>query len=293
MRGRLGPDDNVRVLTHLVPGCARCQEITAGFWWAGSGRSSRGSAATDAGPSISQVLDRVRGLHAGLAMERTVARRLLEGLSGLPAASWGARIAGEIPTWGLCEMLLERSRDVRAEAPRDAEALAACAVAVAGAILADSHTAKHLDDLAARSWVAVGEARRLDGNLEGAEKALGEAEAHLARGSGERLEKARLLGVRAALRCAQERYEEAGRLLYRTLVIYRRAGQADLLGRTFVQLGYVRTCAGDLAGAAVALRQGLALADAARDPRDPDIALAAVYILSRLSSAERGRRWKR
>lgn len=287
MRGRLGPDDNARVLTHLVRGCPRCQEITAALWWAGSGRTSRGSATASTEISIGQVLDRVRGLHAGLAMERTAARRLLEGLSGAPVASWGARIAGEIPTWGLCETLLDRSRDVRAEAPRDAEAIAACAVAVAGAIRVDGHQVGHLGDLAARSWIAVAEARRVGGDLDSAEEALRAAEAHLVRGSGERLEKARLLGVRAALRCAQERYPEAGRLLYRALVIYRRAGQADLLGRTFVQLGYVRTCAGDLPGAAVALRQGLALADAARDPRDPDIALAAVYILSRLHPAER------
>lgn len=288
MRGRLDAEENLRVLKHLVPGCRHCQEVTADLWWAGAGRRARGSAAAaDPGLSVERVFERIRRIHVGLEIERTAARQLLAEFAGLPVASWGARLAGEPPTWGLCELLLERSREARAEDPREAEAIAGYAVAVAGEIPAECHPAVLLQDLTARSWIAVAEARRAGEDLAGAEEALRNAESHLARGSGERLEKARLVGGWAALRSAQGRYREADRLLHRALVVYRRTGQADLLGRAFLQLGYVRTCAGDLAGAALALRQGLALADA---ERDPETALATVYILSCLNPGGRGRR---
>jgi len=292
MRGGLDGEENLQVLLHLVPGCRHCQEITAELWWAGAGRRPRGStAAADPGLSVDRVFDRVRRIHAGLEIERAMARKVLAGLAGLPVASWGARLAGEPPAWGLCELLLERSRDARAWDPQEAEGIACHAVAIAGEIPGENHPAGLLQDLTARSWIAVAEARRAGEDLAGAEEALRSAESHLARGSGERLEKARLMGVWAALRCAQGRYREAGRLLRRALVVYRRTGQADLLGRTFLQLGYVHACAGDLTGAALALRQGLVLADAARDR---ETAVAAVYILSCLNPAlNPGRRVRR
>ena len=61
------------------------------------------------------------------------------------------------------------------------------------------------------------------------------------------------------------------------MAVYRRIGQVDLLGRAFVLQGYARTCSGDLAGAAVSLRHGLALADSTQEPRT---ALAALYSLA-------------
>ncbi len=204
----------------------------------------------------------------------------MAGLAELRVADWGARLAGVARTWGLCELLLERSRQMRPVEPDDAEALARRAVAIAGEISAAAHPAELVEDLTARAWIAVAEARRTLAELAGAAEALRHAEVHLTRGSGERLEKARFHGSRAALYGAEGRFREADRLLRRALAVYRRAGQADLLGRTFVQQGYLRACAGDLPGAAVSLRQGLALADAARDPES---ALAALYILAALT----------
>jgi tetratricopeptide (TPR) repeat protein len=281
MRGRLDADESLRMLLHLVPGCPDCQKITSELWWAADGRGARAGTAIDYGTSVDLVFDRVRRIQAELEAERAAARQVLAGLSGLAMADWKSRLAGAARTWGLCELLLERSREARAqEEPRDAEALAGSAVAVAGEIPAGIHPAGLVEDLTARAWLAVAEARRSLAELAGAEEALRQAEAHLARGLGERLARARLCSIRAALRTDQERFREADRLLRRALAVYRRLGQVDLLGRTFVQQGYVRACAGDLPGAAVALRQGLALADAARDP---ETACAALYTLAVLT----------
>jgi len=178
--------------------------------------------------------------------------------------------------------LLEESRFSRPTDPAEAAAFARYAMAVAGEIPVESHPAGHLADLAARAWVALAEAQRAGGDLAGAESALLAAEGHVAHGSGERLERARLRGAWAALRYGQGRYRDAERQLCRALVAYRRTGQADLLGRGFVQLGSIRTGAGNLAGAVAALRQGLALADATRDP---ETARAASCVLDGLGAA--------
>lgn len=289
MRGQLAPAENLRVLLHLTPGCSPCQEITSALWWAGSGRARRRNGdMMDYGPSVDRVFDRVRRIHSGLEAERVAARRLLAGLVGLPVIEWGVRLCEETRTWGLCELLLEASRAERSDEPREAEGLARLAVEIAAEIPAGAHPAGLVEDLTARAWIAVAEARRSGLDLPGAEEALRTAEAHLSRGVGERLEKARLCEARAALCSAQERFREADRLLHRALAVYRRTGQADLLGRAFVQQGYVRTCAGLLPEAAVSLRQGLALANAANaanTARDPGTALAALYSLGCLLHA--------
>ncbi len=277
MRGQLDAEAGLRVLLHLVPGCPRCQEITAELWWAGTGRGGRIGARADHAPAIDRVFATMRRLHAGLEAERSAARQVLAALAGLPVAVWGAHLAREARTWGLAEILLERSRQARSTEPRDAEALARWAVGIAGEIPAGAHPAPNLEDLKARAWIAVAEARRTYADLPGAAAALRGAEAHLAQGSGERLERARLYGSWAALRGAEGRFREADRLLHRSLAVYRRTGQSDLLGRAFLQQGYVRACAGNLPGAAVSLCQGLALADAARDP---GTAFATLYSLA-------------
>ncbi len=293
MRGQLEGEESLRVLRHLAPGCPRCRQITSELWWAAAGRGARARAAAGAAPALDRVFERVRRIQAGLEVERAAARRVLADLTEVPVTWWGGRLAGAARTWGLCELLLERSREARsAEDPRAAEVLAAYAVAVTREIPADAHPVRLVEDLAARAWASVAQARRARADLAGAEEALHTAEIHLLRGSGERLEKARLHQVRAALRSDQGRFREADRLLYRSLVVYRRTGQSDLLGRAFVQQAYVRTCAGDLEGAAVSLRQGLALADASRDP---ETALAALFVLGQggMRLATRARQGRR
>lgn len=281
MRGKLGSQDNLRVLLHLLPGCPRCQEVTATLWWAGEGlrrgRSGRSGDLPDYEPSVSRVFARVRRVHAGLAAERAEAGRLLDELAAVPVSAWGSRLAGEERTWGLCELLLERSVALRSAEPRDAEGLARLAGDCAFDLPLGENPAPLTEDLRARCWVAVAEAQRAAGDLDRAEESLRTAESHLRQGSGERLEKARLVDARAALRGAQGRFAEADRLLRRAMAVYRRIGQVDLLGRALVFQGYARTCSGDLVGAAASLRQGLALAEA---NRDPGTALAALYSLA-------------
>jgi tetratricopeptide (TPR) repeat protein len=116
-----------------------------------------------------------------------------------------------------------------------------------------------VEELRARAWGGFADVRRKAGDLGSAEEALRHAEACLLRGTGDRLARARLLERKAALRHAQERSEEAARLLGRAILLYRRAGQWDEVGRVLIGLGCIRAEAGD-PDAVSALRQGLELA---------------------------------
>ncbi len=282
VRGLLEGDAALHVLRHLLPGCPACQEITSALWWAGEGRRVRGGPVALEEPAVDRVLAKVRGLHAGLERERAAARPVCAELARCRVTTWGVRLQGVPRTWGFCELLLAESGASRDAAPDLSAAFALLAMEVAAEVPAALHPPGFVADLAARAWIGLSASRRAQGDLDGAEAALQEAETELARGSGERPERARLSAAWAALRCGQGRHGEAERWQGRALVVYRRLGQADLLGRGFVQLGAVRARAGNLAGAAVALRQGLALADAVRDP---ETACAALYVLDGLGAA--------
>ena len=90
-------------------------------------------------------------------------------------------------------------------------------------------------DLKARAWAAAGEARRLQGDLAGAEEALRAAAACLAHGTGDLLVEARLLEFEAAVRRAQGRGGEAAALLKQAAARYRQVGETQLLERVLAE----------------------------------------------------------
>lgn len=270
MLGRLSQRDSRRIILHLLPGCARCQEVTSSFWDAGSEALGGWRPRFRYDQTLERVFDRVRSVRTELEAERSDARRLLAGLETLPVDRWAAKVRKDrrFQTWGFCELLLDE---------RDSEVCAALALSVANHIDPETHPPVFIEELRARAWAGFADFRRRAGDLTGAEMALREAETCLLRGTGDRLERARLLERKAALRHAQERSEEAARLLGRAILLYRRAGQWDQVGRVLIGLGCIRAETGD-PGAVPALRQGLELA-----PQRGGLWL----LLSRLFSARR------
>lgn len=266
MLGRLSQRDSRRVILHLLPGCPACREVTSVYWsldGSEAGMPGASSRRFQYDRTVERVYDRVRHVRAGLEAERAEARRHLEELAARSVSSWPSRVQGDarFHTWGFCELLLDRSEEARRDGRGDeSELCAGLSVAVAARIDAAAHPPVLLEELRARTWTAYADARRTAGDLAAAEEALRRAEGHLLRGSGDRLEKARFLERKAVLRAAQERAEEAARLLSRAILLYRRAGQWDQVGRVLFDLGCIRAASGDVRAALPALRQGLALA---------------------------------
>lgn len=238
MLGRLSQRESREIILHLLPGCPRCREVTSAFWEIGPNAREvwPGCERFQYDPTVNQVYDRIRHASAGLEVERAEAPQLLAELERLPSARWIAVIEAErrFHTWGFCELLLDRV---------DSEVCARLAVLVASRVDVAIHPVAFTEELRSRTWSGLAELRRKAGDLQGAEESMKQAESHMLRGSGDRLERARLLERKAALRHAQEKPEEAARLLSRAILLYRRAGQWDQVGRVLVGLGRMQAVA--------------------------------------------------
>jgi hypothetical protein len=246
MLGRLSQRESRRVILHLLPGCSHCQEVTAAFWHVGGQNQMERVDLSERfryDSAMNRVLDRVRSARAGLETERAEAGPLLSELEARPRERWPALVQADprFHTWGFCELLLDRARSSR-DLGRDLGEAGLCAgltVSLAGRIDTSIHPDVLVQELTARAWMALADVWRQAGDLLSAEENLRRAEAHLLRGTGDRLEKARLLERKAALRTSQERPEEAARLLSRAILLYRRMGQWDRVGRILLELGCI------------------------------------------------------
>lgn len=291
--GGLPEEESLRVILHLLPGCARCRKVTAAIWRIGE-EAPEGWEEEAGRFRYEGMLERVfanaREVHASLLSERGQARELLAELSEVPFERRRLLVFADprFRSWGLCELLLAESGERRPHDPREAEDLADLAVMVAEGLEPAAVPLRVMEDLRARAWGVLADARRSRGDFKGAEQAFARAEEHLARGTEDLLERARLLDLLAALRSSQGRFDEAVRLLDRTVAIYRRAGQRHLLGRALLQKGYVRLSAGDPGTALAFFWQGLELAEPEREPRL--VFEARVVTLSLLEKVRRARR---
>jgi tetratricopeptide (TPR) repeat protein len=250
MLGRLSQRESRRVILHLLQGCSRCQAVTAAFWHAGAGGDPGDGGANRADRmappdrfryerTMNRVVSRVRTARSGLETERSEARRLLGELDAQPRDRWPAVVQADarFHTWGFCELLLDRARGARDLG--EAGLCAGLTVSLSGRIDTSVHPDVLVQELTARAWTALADVWREAGDLRSAEENLRRAEAHLLRGTGDRLERARLLERKAALRTSQERPEEAARLLSRAILLYRRLGQWDRVGRILLDLGCI------------------------------------------------------
>ncbi|HZF13655.1 MAG TPA: tetratricopeptide repeat protein [Thermoanaerobaculia bacterium] len=283
MLGDLPAEPTRRVLRHLLSDCDTCQEATTVMWDVGanntperpaplsaaelSGRESLGR--FDYDYALERVFDRVRRVNTTLQAERTEAQELLADLLRHPLERRLMLVQNSprFQTWGLCELILQRSSETVGLEPREGKETAELAVAVAESLSPVLYGAPLVQDLKARAWAILGNTNRVLSDFRSAEQCFQVAESHLARGTGDRLERARLLDLKASLRNYQGRTEEAISLLNRAIAIYQRAGQRHLLGRTLLNKGHVSMWAGELETSIALLRQGLALVDPERDAR--------------------------
>lgn len=169
-------------------------------------------------------------------------------------------------TWGVLEQLLERSWAQRWENPDEAERLAKLALEVAARLDPATYTTASIEDLRARSWGYIGNARRLRADLAGATQAFAVAFKHLRHGTREPIEHAVLLDLQASLRRAQRRFPEALRLLRRAFTLFESVGDRHRAGRTLMSMEIVLTYAGCPEKGRPLLYQAIELIDPAQEP---------------------------
>jgi tetratricopeptide (TPR) repeat protein len=170
-------------------------------------------------------------------------------------------------TWGVYELLLEHSWELRRLRRDQAEELARLAIELSICLDPSYYAAELIEDLRARAWSYIANLRRIASDLAGANQAFEVSYAHLMRGSREPLERALFLDLKATLCGAQRKFPQAIRLLNRAITIFRYSGDDHRAGKSMVNLAAVYSYAGQLEEAIPLLRQALALIDPTQDER--------------------------
>jgi len=181
----------------------------------------------------SELLERLGRLRSHLEHERAEAPERIAELLACPVEEREERLRQDVrlQTWGVCELLIAMSCELRPADPDAACHLAALALTGAERLDRRQHAPSLVADLEARAWAAAGEACLGRNDLAGAEDALHAAAAGLAQGTGDLLVEARLLEFEAAVRRDQQRGGEAAALLKMAAARYCEIGDGDLQER--------------------------------------------------------------
>lgn len=248
-------------LFHLLAVCPQCREV--GGWLLELHQA-------EALPPVFGPID------AALARSRAEAPGILEELRPNLPEERLARLHADrrFVSWGLCELLVRRSCQTAAEQPSEAIHLADLAVHVADRIAEGDLFEEHwIYQLRSLAWAALGNARRVQGNLAGAEQSFEMAESWWEAGI-QGTEDALgyepvLLDLRASLRLAQRRFPEAIRLLDNAVELFLHGEHQDvhLAGRSLISKALLLTEMGESESALQTLKRANGLIDPAREPR--------------------------
>lgn len=163
--------------------------------------------------------------------------------------------------------------------------LAILAVEIAEAVAESCYLSKtDAEDVLAEARAYLGNARRINSDMAGAEKELKRAEGHLARGSGDRIARADFLKFSAHLRVGQGSSRQAAGLLDREIALRRLLGDSYALAVALVDRGWVSNLIEEPAATAFAFfKAALPLVD------DHRLTLQAVHsIAERLARDGKG-----
>ena len=222
--------------------------------------------------------------------ERTLAQHLAHGspsarlperLAELDRLPEGEQIrrasAGRFSDPSFIECLLDRSRAARYQSPRKTLHFALLARLAADACVVERAGGERmLADMQAKAWGAFANARRICGDLLGAEEALTIALRRYDQGTGSLHERASLLSKLGALRFFQRRVKEALDLADEARQIYQALGDLHLEAGTLVQKAIALLYSGEAEAAASLLQQVIPSID---PDEDPHLLLAARHNL--------------
>lgn len=261
-QGSLASRENRRVVRGLLTTWRACRGEIEQIWSGGEPVSAP-AVETETDLGFPRLIERLQEL----ARDREQVPELAARLAALPPEErMGAlRSDPSFRSWCFGEWLIEECHRLADSDVTRAEDLADFAVAVAESLDPRQHGEPLINDLKARAWGAVGEVLRSLSDLRSSEEAFEIAEDFIGEGTGDALEEARLLELKAALRHDQRRLPEAHRLLEEVIAIYRQYRDFHLVGRAFVQKGKVCGAGNDLEAAVRWHRKGIVLLDPARE----------------------------
>jgi len=270
LKAARGAEKGLDRIREHVAGCLKCKGRLAS--------SSEGPAASYE-PAVRRSLAAVRGRWATLEREREEAPSLLGSLVTLHSGQQRllVRNSRRFQTWGLCELLIARGKEETYTDARHAEELLHLALAVTAHLAPAAYGREFVEDLRARGWGAIANARRCQRDLTASEEAFEEAFARLRRGTEDPLEKAMLFHLQASLRRDQQRAGESLSLSRRAIAVFQRLGQTQAIARALISSSIVHAESGNLSRSVQDLHQSLQWIEPSREPR---LALAAANNLA-------------
>jgi tetratricopeptide (TPR) repeat protein len=266
----LGQTDR-RMLQHLA-GCASCRE-RLGAWPPTGDLAPVVPIRPEGAAEYDGIFDRCWGVAVEwlrtLERERSDAPALLAELMERSGEQRELVLRNRrcFRTWGLFELLIERSLKASLEDPALGEELGLLALRLSDLLAAEHYHAESLEDSRARAWAHVGNARRIRSDLQGADEAFRQAWEHFERGSEDLFERAILLDLDASLRRAQRRFDDAFRFLRKAVSLFLELGERHRAGRSLVNLSTVFQYSGEPERGIPPLHQALELIDPVQEPR--------------------------
>ncbi|HEY3570377.1 MAG TPA: hypothetical protein VGP73_20770, partial [Thermoanaerobaculia bacterium] len=219
-RGGASAAEERWVEDHLRAGCAYCQQEVDELLLRAFAPASEESLEQDA--AWDRLFASLGARLSRAADERKEAPALVDELFGRPWEEWPVlfRLDRRLQTIAVCELLIERSFEEGFRDAARAIELADRGILLAGLLESERYGRAVVQDLQARAWAYLGNARRIAFDLAGAAEALARAERLAEGGSADPLEEARILDLRASLLSDQGRFEQAAELLDLVIDIY-------------------------------------------------------------------------
>lgn len=271
-RGELSRAAHRKVIRHLLTGCDVCRQTTTHLLPVGT-NAPRG----DRQPSrLAHSFDYTRAFEGARrefdarqvtwATEQAEAPRLLSDLESHPFDRQRILIENSVrfQSWALCELLLEASTNRVYQQVESARDLAQLAITLVGRLrtATPAYGDSRLNDLEARAWSTLANAQRVQGDFVAAEESFATAARLLKIGTGDPLEAARTLLLKASLCGSQQRFQDALTLLDRVVAISRKGGDWELCSKALITKGFLHGLANDPEPAIRLLTEGIKLVDA-------------------------------
>lgn len=214
---RSGPVEKRRVIAHLLAGCEPCRATARDLF-------------LPRRHDYTRMFERLEIAFADAEMSVRAERRrgeelwrLLEPLDHTQRLLW-VKNDPRLYVWGLYNLLLNEARKVLRQDRREAVGLFHLAWTIAQKLDPEVYGDTRVRDFQGTAAAQLANAKRLYGDLRGAEEDLDRAEELLGLGTGDLLEHAYVHGVRATLRSDLGCFEDAAALFRRAVACARQMG---------------------------------------------------------------------
>ena len=269
IRGKLPPRKRRAYVAHMLSGCEPCREEIAPIAQV-MFRPSRAIEPAKGGAEYDGPVDRAVLFAIERGRDRMREREEAEAsLSQFLNSETRFGLAGPW-TWGLCEVLLEKSWSFRHEDTREMLRFAGLAREAADRLDSKVYGSDQVTDMRARTWGEYANACRVTNDLLQAEWSIQRALELYRQGSGARILRARLSEITAGVLAFQRHFEATFRALDLAYVLYCREDHTHDALRVLIRRGTYTGRSGDPELAILILARALAFA-AEHEISDPKL----------------------